>query len=81
MTTRTLKHQHILIFDTLLMHKAIMAHEHINKYNTIHDSEIHKTQHSCNTMPAFQTKALGDIGVLVYRERCSFSSEIFFCIR
>ena len=44
--------------DTLLIHKAIMAHEHINKYkyNTIQDSEIHKTQHSCNTMTAFQIK-------------------------
>ena len=49
--------------NTLLMHKAIMAHEHINKYkyntiqyNTKQDSEIHKTQHSCNSMTAFQNK-------------------------
>ena len=45
----------VIILDTLLMNKAILAHEDINKYkyNKIQDSEIHKTQHSCNTMTAF----------------------------
>ena len=50
---------HAKVYIIEIMHKAILAHEHINKYkyDTIQDSEIHRTQHSCKTMTAaFHTK-------------------------
>ena len=53
---------HATVYIIEIMHKAIMAHEHIYKYkyNTIQDSEIHRTQHSFNTMTSISYQVLGD---------------------